>query len=623
MEKNSAEIDVQEKVDNLPTSPGVYMFKDSRDSLLYIGKAKRLRNRVRSYFQDSKGHDGRIKVMVSKIDDLEVIVTDSEAEALILENNLIKKHQPRYNIMYRDDKSYPYICVTNDERPRVFPTRTVINDGSKYYGPYDSVTHMKRMLETIRKTFGLCTCAVSRKNIDRTKGVPKWHSCFDDYLENCSGDWDLEEYRSSIEKVERMLNGRTDALMRDLKEEMEMASESLEFEQAARLRDSLKAVERYSQKMKMVADKKVDRDLFAVAVDEEISEACGVLFKIREGKLIGKFHRFLKNIEHVEKGEMLQSFVEDYYTGQFAGAIPDEVYVSEPLPDEEPLLQYLWQQREKKVPIHDPKIGEKAQMIRMAVSNAGLLLGERKLEKQKAARERIPHSVKELKEELNLQRLPRRIECFDNSNIQGSDPVASMVCFVDAQPRKSSYKRYHIKTVEGPDDFASMKEVISRRYRRVMKEKQQIPDLIVVDGGKGQLSSAVEALKEIGFYGECEIIGLAKRLEEVFLPGKQDPVMIAKTSSALKLLQKVRDEAHRFAINFHRKKRSKRTIKTELTEIKGIGEKTAQKLLTHFGSVAKIKEADEGELQAEIGEHLGAKVYAHFHPSDRSEQSDG
>ena len=592
------------------------MFKDSGGRLLYIGKAKRLKNRVKSYFQESRGHDGRIKVMVSKIDDLEVIVTDSEAEALILENNLIKKHQPRYNIMYRDDKSYPYICVTNDERPRVFPTRTVINDGSKYYGPYDSVTHMKRMLETIRKAFNLCTCAVSRKNIDRTKGAPKWHSCFDEYLEQCSGDWDLEEYQSAIEKVERMLNGRTDSLMSDLKEEMKMASEALEFEQAARLRDSLQAVKRYSRKMKMVADKKVDRDLFALSVDEEIGEACGVLFKIREGKLIGKFHRFLKNIEHLEKEEMLQSFVEDYYTGQFAGAIPDEVYVSEELVDDEPLLQYLWQQREKKVPIHQPKIGEKAQMIRMAESNAKHQLGERKLEKMKAERERIPHAVKELKEHLNLDRLPRRIECFDISNIQGSDPVASMVCFVDAQPRKSSYKRFHIKTVEGPDDFASMKEVLSRRYSRVQKEKQQIPDLIVVDGGKGQLSSAVEALKEIGFYGECEIIGLAKRLEEVFVPGKQDPIMIPKTSSALKLLQKVRDEAHRFAINFHRDTRSKRTLKTELTEINGVGEKTAQKLLNHFGSVKKVKEAGKGELQAEIGDKVGEAVYEYFRSED-------
>lgn len=614
--EHSADVEVKDKVDHLPLSPGVYMFKDSKNRLLYVGKAKRLRNRVRSYFQNSSDHDGRIRVMVRKIDDLDVIVTDSEAEALILENNLIKKHQPRYNILYRDDKSYPYICVTNDERPRVFPTRTVINDGSKYFGPYDSVKHMKRMLETIRKAFDLCTCAVSRKNVNREKGAPKWHSCFDDYLESCSGDWDLEEYRATIEKVERMLNGRTDALIHDLKEEMSIASDALEYEKAARIRDSLRAVEKYSQKMKMVADKKVDRDLFAIRVDEEINEACGVLFKVREGKLISKFHRFLKNIKGLEKGEMLQSFVEDYYTGQYAGAIPDEVYVSHDLVDDEPLAQYLWQERGKKVRIHRPQRGEKAKMIRMALSNAKLLLGERKLEKEKVAQQRIPHSVKELQQQLRLQRLPRRIECFDNSNLQGTDPVASMVCFVDAQPRKSSYKRFHIKTVKGPDDFASMKEVLSRRYKRVMDEKQQIPDLIVVDGGKGQLSSAVQALKEIGFYGECEVIGLAKRLEEVFVPGKSDAIMIPKKSSALKLLQKVRDEAHRFAINFHRQKRSKRTIQTELTQIDGIGEKTAQQLLKAFGSVKSVRETSLEKLQAEIGDKTGENVYGYFHKSE-------
>jgi len=612
----SKSIDVQEKVDHLPLSPGVYMFKDSKDRLLYVGKAKRLRNRVRSYFQNSNDHDGRIRVMIKKIEDLDVIVTDSESEALILENNLIKKHHPRYNILYRDDKSYPYVCVTNDERPRVFPTRTVINDGSKYYGPYDSVTQLKRMLESIRKAFDLCTCAVSRKNIDRTKGPPKWHSCFDDYLESCSGDWDLEEYRDTIEKVERMLNGRTDALIRDLKEEMSIASDALEFEQAARIRDRIEAVKRYSEKMKMVADKKVDRDLFAIYVDEEINEACGVLFKVREGKLISKFHRFLKNIKHLEKGEMLQSFVEDYYTGQFAGAIPDEVYVSDELVNEDPLAQYLWEERGKKVRIHRPQRGEKAKMIRMALSNAKLLLGERRLEKEKAAHKHIPHSVKELKEQLDLQRLPRRIECFDNSNLQGTDPVASMVCFVDAKPKKSEYKRFHIKTVKGPDDFASMKEVLSRRYKRVMDEKQQIPDLIVVDGGKGQLSSAVAALKEIGFYGECEIIGLAKRLEEIFVPGKSNAIMIPKKSSALKLLQKVRDEAHRFAITFHRQKRSKRTIKTELTQIKGIGKKTAQKLLNKYGSVKLVREQSLEELQSEAGDVTGRRIYNYFHHSE-------
>lgn len=605
-------IEVSEKVANLPLLPGVYIYRDKSGSVLYVGKAKKLRNRVRSYFQESRNVDGRIKTMVSKIDDLEVVVTDSEAEALILENNFIKQYQPRYNIMYRDDKSYPYICITKDDKPRVFPTRTIVKDGSKYYGPYDSVINMKRMLETIRKAFDLCTCAVSIKNIDRTRGIPKWHSCFDDYLENCSGDWDNERYNVVVSKVERLLNGQTEMLIRELKEEMEIASSALAFEEAAKLRDSLIAVERYSKKMKMVADKKVDRDVFALTIDQELSEACGVLFKVREGKLIGKFHRFLKNIDGLSEGVLLQSFVEDYYTGQYTAAIPDEVYISKEMEDDEALVQYLYQEKGKKVPVHVPQIGEKAQLIKMAKANAKLHLNERRLEKEKAERDRIPHAVKELKEHLGLQRLPRRIECFDNSNLQGSDPVASMVCFVDAKPRKSEYKRFNIKTVVGPDDFASMKEILTRRYTAVMKDGLHIPDLIIVDGGKGQLSSAVEALKEIGFYGECEIIGLAKRLEEVFLPGESESIMIPKKSTALKLIQQVRDEAHRFAITFHRQKRSKRILITELTDIEGVGQKTSQSLLKEFGSVKQIKQAELDEIQKVVGKKNGEKVYNHF-----------
>lgn len=612
MSEENQRIDLSEKVANLPLSPGVYIYRDKGGSVLYVGKAKKLRNRVRSYFQDSRPSDGRIKTMVSKIDDLEVVVTDSEAEALILENNFIKQYQPRYNIMYRDDKSYPYICITQDRKPRVYPTRTIIKDGSKYYGPYDSVTNMKRMLETIRKAFDLCTCAVSIKNIDKTRGVPKWHSCFDDYLQNCSGDWEDERYQETIKKVERLLNGHSDALVREIKEEMQIASNALAFEEAAKLRDSLVAVERYSQKMKMVDEKKVDRDVFGMSVANDIGEACGVLFKVREGKLIGKFHRFLKNIEGLEMADLLQSFVEDYYTGQYTAAIPDEVYLSHSIRDDEPLLDYLYQEKKKKVPIHVPQIGEKAQLIKMTNANARLHLNERRLEKEKAERDRIPHAVKELKEHLKLKRLPRRIECFDNSNLQGTDPVASMVSFVDAKPRKSEYKRFHIKTVEGPDDFASMKEILIRRYSAVMKGGLQIPDLIVVDGGKGQLSSSVEALKEIGFYGECEIIGLAKRLEEVFVPNRSEPYMIPKKSTALKLLQQARDEAHRFAITFHRKKRAKRTFVTELTDIEGVGEKTSKKLLTELGSVKEIKKASKEKLIELTGNKVGEKIYNYF-----------
>jgi len=317
---------------------------------------------------------------------------------------------------------------------------------------------------------------------------------------------------------------------------------------------------------------------------------------------------------------MLQSFVEDYYTSELATLIPDEVYVSEELDDDEPLIEYLWQQHGRKVPIHQPKIGVKAQMMKMAQSNAKLLLDEYLLEKSKADKKKIPHSVQSLKRDLYLDSLPRRIECFDNSNIQGSDPVASMVCFIDGKPQKSEYRHFHIKTVVGANDFASMHEIVTRRYKRLMQEKQQIPDLIVVDGGKGQLSSAVQALKEIGFYGQAPIVGLAKRLEEVFVPGQSDPLMIPKTSSSLKLLQRVRDESHRFAITFHRKKRRKRTLQTELHQIDGIGSKTADKLLRHFGSVKKIRQTDLDELKKTVGNVTGTKIYHFFHPEEEKEK---
>jgi len=607
---------LNDKLEHLPTEPGVYQFKDESGKIIYVGKAKRLRNRVRSYFQESRNHTGKLRVLVSRTRDVEVIVTDSEAEALILENNLIKKYQPRYNINLKDDKSYPYICVTRDERPRVFPTRTVLRDGSKYYGPYDHVGKMKQMLETIRKVFNFCTCACNPRNVDLNRGVPRWHSCFDDYFEQCSGDIAVEIYQDRMQKVVQLLNGKTSSLIRELKEEMQLAAQAMHFEEAAELRDGIEALQKYSEKMKMVTNDELNRDVFAVYADREESVSCGVLFKIREGKLMGRHNKVIKNMEGTPDEELLQAFVEDYYTGATAGIEPDEVHVSHNFDDVEPLMEYLSTQLGKKVRIVEPKIGEKAQLVKMAEANAKLLAGEYILQKKKAEKDYIPHSVKSLQRDLFLDRLPRRIECFDNSNLMGTDPVASMVCFIDAQPRKSEYKRFNIKTVVGPDDFASMKEVLVRRYSRVMREKQHLPDLIVVDGGKGQLSSSVEALKEIGFYGQVPIVGLAKRLEEVFLPGKADPVMIPKTSSALKLLQRVRDEAHRFAINFHRDKRSKRTFSSELEEIPGIGVKTAQKLIKQFGSVKKIRESDRDTLIRNAGKKTGGLIYEYFHQKE-------
>ncbi|MGA1464406.1 MAG: excinuclease ABC subunit UvrC, partial [Balneolaceae bacterium] len=429
-EDPKTKLSLHEKIANLPMQPGVYQFFDKEGRHLYIGKAKRLRPRVQSYVRESADHAERIRLMVSKIRNVEVIVTDSEGEALILENQLIKEHQPRYNVMFRDDKTYPYICLTREDRPRVYPTRVFRRDGSKYFGPYDHVGHMRRMLEMIRKTFGLCTCAVSAKTIDPTRGVPKWHTCFNDYIRNCSGDDPEELYRETMKKVERLLGGRTEALIRDMKEEMSIASDAMHYEEAALLRDGIESLMRYNQKMKMVDSSQVNRDLFAVEIEPELNEACGVLFKIREGKLIGRFHRLMKNAADRSRAQLIQYFMEDYYTSQDAEAIPDEVFVSDLPENSDPLIDYLAEQLGRKVVLHLPKIGEKKQFVEMALRNARHKLGERILEKQKQEKTRIPMAVQDLKTYLHLHRLPRRIECFDNSNIQGSDPVASMVVFV-------------------------------------------------------------------------------------------------------------------------------------------------------------------------------------------------
>jgi len=337
-----------------------------------------------------------------------------------------------------------------------------------------------------------------------------------------------------------------------------------------------------------------------------------VLFRIREGKLTGKFHRFIRNIEGSADAEILQSFIEDYYTGQDAEIIPSDIMLSHEIEDSKPLTDYLGSELGRRVTVSVPKIGEKRQLVELALSNSRYQLGQRRLEIEKLEGDRIPTSIRDLKTYLNLSRLPRRIECFDNSNIQGSDPVASMVQFIDGQPRKSQYKKFHIKTVQGPDDFASMKEVVGRRISGLIQKGEQLPDLLVIDGGKGQLSAALEALSEAGAIDSIEIIGLAKRLEEVFLPGKSDSIIIPKHSASLKLLQRVRDEAHRFAITFHRSKRSARTIRTELTDIPGIGAKTAQHLLTAFGSVKTIRETSLESLQKEMGKKVAQSVYDYY-----------
>ena len=610
---------LEKKLANLPKQPGVYKHLDEEGSVLYVGKAKNLRSRVRSYFHESRPRDGRIAVMVKKIADVEVIVTDTEVEALILENNLIKELQPRYNVNLRDDKSYPYICIKNERFPRVFATRTVKKDGSKYFGPYTDVKNMNRMLDAIRDIFQLRTCSLDLA-ADKIE-ADKYDVCLQYHIENCQGpcvgEQSEADYMQTIEQVEQLLNGQTQELVDRLQAKMEQASADLNFEEAARIRDQIQAIEKHAEKQKIVSQDFVDRDIFGLHVDREADAACGVLFKVREGKMIGRRHRHIRPVEGRTPEEMILAFAEDYYTD--AHFFPEEVLFSHDpnesrTDDTVPLEEFLRQKKGKQVPIKVPQRGEKASLMRMVKSNAKLLVNEWKLQKMKRRKERIPQSIKDLKRDLRMDELPRRIDGIDISHLGGTETVASCVVFQDAKPRKSDYRTYKIRsTDEGkPDDFRAMREVVRRRYRRMVEEDGPWPDLVVIDGGKGQLSSAVEMLKAVGAYEHVRVIGLAKRLEEIFVPGDSDPLFIAKDSAGLKLLQKVRNEAHRFAVTYQRKRRKNKTLRSELLDIHGIGEKTAQTLLSEFGSVQRVKEASQDALAEVVGPAKAEKVVDYF-----------
>lgn len=609
-----------EKLANLPAKAGVYQFKDAVGKVLYVGKASNLRNRVRQYFQRGHTVEPRIDVMVSKVHDIEVIVTDNEVEALILEASLIKKLKPRYNIDLKDDKSYPYIVVTNEAFPRVFVTRRIIRDGSKYFGPYTDVKTVRASLKMIRDIFRVRSCNYLID--DEVIRKRKIRVCLDYHIKKCDGPCEglitQSAYREMIKEVEQVLRGKVDSLIHSLEEEMQGASQDLRFEEAAIIRDKIRNLRVYTERQKVVDIELVDRDLFATAV--EGNDACGVVFRVREGKIIGKRHVYLTGVEGRPEAEIVEQFVQRYYLE--TDDVPREVFLPVEIPAVETFELWLREKRGENVQIVVPRIGEKAKLLAMCAANAKLLLEELKLQRMKAA-DYIPHSVKALQRDLRLPEPPRRIECFDISNIQGSDTVASMVVFEDGKPKKSEYRKFRIRTVVGPDDFASMREVIERRYSRLLEEQRDFPDLIVVDGGKGQLSSAVEVLERLGLRRanilqrtphilHIPVIGLAKRLEEVFIPESADPQSIPKSSSGLRLLQQIRDEAHRFAIAYHRTLRKKRTLQTELDLIKGIGKVRARELLETFGSVQGVKFATEEQLAEIVGPKVAAKVKEYF-----------
>ncbi|NUM79835.1 excinuclease ABC subunit C [bacterium] len=607
-----------QKLDNLPKTPGCYLFKNSESQVIYVGKAKILRNRVRQYFQDSKRDDPKLQMMVSKIQDVEIIQTDSEMEALILESNLVKEYRPRYNIELKDDKSYPYIKVTDELFPRIYVTREKERSGGKFFGPYTDVKNLRQTLKTLHRIFPIRSCT-HHFTFDVIESR-KVKLCLDYYIHKCEGPCqgmvEAASYQNMIQQMKRFLNGKTRELIAQLKEEMNSLADRMKFEEAAKIRDRIRDIEMYTAGQKIVFQDLTDKDIAVVEIEDD--DACGVVFKIRDGKMIGRQHFYFSQVQGKLKEEALETLIKTYYLQ--TDFIPKEIYLPYEPSEMSTLQAWLSQQAGTDVEFIIPKIGDKQKLVDMCMRNARLLLGDLKLQRLKAKEDFVPRVLLSLQRDLNLKLAPRRIECFDNSNIQGSDPVASMVVFADGKAKKSDYRKFKIKTVNGPDDFASMHEVVTRRYLRVLEEGLEFPDLIVVDGGKGQLSAAVEALEGLGIRvskagseGQT-IIGLAKRMEEVFIPEIADSIMIPKTSSSIKLLQQVRDEAHRFAITFHRARRDKRTLASELDEIGGIGEKRKQNLLTHFGSVKNIAAASLEDIQSVDGipEGLARKIYEYF-----------
>lgn len=603
--------DLTRKLEALPRQPGIYQFKDKTGKIIYIGKAKVLRNRVRSYFQEGRLEGAKYISLTRQIFDVETIVTDSEMEALILEMNLIKEYKPRYNVNLKDDKSFPYIRVTNENFPRIFPTRKIVRDGSRYFGPYTDVKELRALLKTIKRIFPIRSCNFNLTDTAIEK--KKYKLCLDFHINKCDGPCDglvtPAAYNLMIEQIVKFINGRDKQVVQELTEKMQRMAGLKQFEEAAKLRDRIKFIENFQYKQKVSSNDMKDRDVVAIAMEDE--DACGVIFKVREGKINGRQHFYLNGVFKDTLPEVIASFVKQYYLK--VDFIPKELYLQEDIPEAEAIAMWLGERAGVPVKLTVPQKGEKARLVAMSAQNARLLLADLQLQKMKA-RNKTPHAVTALQRDLRLKEPPRRVEAFDISNIQGTDPVASMVCFVNGTARKSDYRKFKIRIKDTPDDFAMMHEAVTRRYSGSLIEKLPWPDLILIDGGKGQLSAAFDALKRCGKQ-HIPIVALAKRLDEVYVPGVSEPQNIPRTSTGLKMLQRLRDESHRFAVTFHRSLRRKRTTASELDMIGGIGPARRKALIKFFGSVEGVKEASVDDLQLvnTINTELANTIWEHFH----------
>ena len=607
-------IEFSTKLKNLPESPGVYLYKNAAGNVIYIGKAKVLANRVRSYFNKNI-ESPRTRKLVSEIAEIETIATDSELEALILESNLIKEYQPHYNVNLKDDKRYPFIKITKETYPRILVVRQIKDDGAKYFGPYTNVGAMRKTLRLIRRIFPVRSCGLTLPS------HRQYRVCLDYFIGRCPGCCEPgkttpEEYAEIIDNVVMFLSGRSDEIVNRLTEKMMKLSDRQEYERAALIRDQIEAIRAVIQKQKVVSEERIDRDIIALA--RSLADVSIVVIQIRKGVLIGRQHFYLTAPEDITNAKVLSSFILRYYkTSTF---LPSEIYLPEDIDDISLIKQWFAEHKEANIKFYQPKIGEKHKLLELAQKNAKLLLGEL-LAQKSTTRKKPPGVLLSLQRDLYLKTIPRTIAACDISNLGGTDAVGSVIYFSDAKPLKKGYRRFKIKTIEGQDDFSMMAEVVSRYFNHLAENNEDYPDLLLIDGGKGQLNAALSALNDLGIKSQ-QCISLAKRFEEVYLPGRSEPISIPRTSSALKLLQQVRDEAHRFAITYHRTLRAKKTAASELNDIKGVGQKRKLALLGEFGSVEAIKQAKLQELLSapDIPKSVAIKVYEHFHPGDNNEQ---
>jgi excinuclease ABC subunit C len=603
-------VDFETKLKNLPDSPGVYLFKNAEGTVIYVGKAKALKNRVRSYFNKSIDHPRTIK-LVESIADVETLATNNELEALILESNLVKEYLPKYNVNLKDDKRYPYLKITKETYPRLLVVRRISDDKAKYFGPYTNVRAMRYTLKLIRRIFPIRSCNLT---IPSTR---KYRVCLDFFIGRCLGCCEPgkttpEEYAEIIDSVTLFLSGRSDEVSQRLSLKMEQLSEKMEYEKAAVIRDQLAALQSVIQKQRVVSGELLDRDIIALARSGE--DCCAVVMQIRQGVLLGRQHFYLTAGEEISSPKVQESFILRYY--KTSALLPDEIYFPEEPEDAELIRQWFVSQKGEAPKLLHPQNGEKQRLLELAEKNAKLLLGELLAQKSESKR-RPPSVLVSLQRDLYLKTIPRTIAACDISNLGSEDAVGSVVFFADGKPLKKRYRRFKIKSVTGQDDFSMMAEVVSRYFNHVAESGDEYPDLLLIDGGKGQLGAAMGALKELGIENQ-QSASLAKRFEEVYLPGRGEPISIPRTSSALQLLQHVRDEAHRFAVGYHRTLRSQKIEASELDKISGIGDKRKFALLAIFGSVEGIRQARLQDLLAAEGipKTVASKIYEYFHPGE-------